>query len=247
MRNPFDVSRRWPGRNVIALMFWWTFIAWVIRSFMKLAYRLRIEGVENVPERGPIIYISNHQSHFDPPLIGSIVRDRPFSPMARDTLFKIPGLAWFMRTIGTIPLKRGGSGDKAALARALEELHAGRTVLIFPEGTRTKDGAIGEFKPGVMLLVKRGMADVVPVAIEGVYDIWPAHSSCPGVRGTMMVKIGKRFMAEELLQMDAKDALERMKREIEVMRLELREKIRKRTGGTSPRQGVADMPFWERK
>ena len=82
---------------------------------------------------------------------------------------------------------------------ALAELAAGRTVLIFPEGTRTPDGALGEFQRGVMLLIKRSRAQVVPVALEGASDIWPIGTALPRLRGRLGVMAAQPGL-EEILE-----------------------------------------------
>src|SRR5262245_42862103 len=160
------------------MLFWWTFIRGLVLLFLSAAYRIRRRGAEHVPPTGPIIYVANHQSHLDPPIVGVLVTDRPFSGLARATLFHSRILAWIMRGIGAIDIEQG-KGDAGAMKAVLSELQAGRSVLIFPEGTRTSDGAIGEFQRGVMLLIKRSAAQVVPVAIEGAFDIWPIGTARP--------------------------------------------------------------------
>src|SRR5262245_59302645 len=163
--------------------------------------------------------------------------------MARASLFENKILAWAMHGIGAIELERG-KGDAGAMKAALAELEAGRCVLIFPEGTRTRDGAIGEFKRGVMLLIKRSGAQVVPVAIEGAFDIWPIGTSAPKLKGRIAVHVGHSMSGEEILK-DGPDAgLERLKRTIEQMRLELRTQLRRASGGTYPRAGRSDRPYW---
>ena len=241
-----QTSRRAPGRRWWRVLFWWTGVRFLVYMFFKSAYRIQLHGAENVPSTGPIIYLSNHQSNFDPCLVGLPTGDRPLSGMARASLFKNRLLAWVMHGIGAIELERG-KGDAGAMKAALAELAAGRCVHIFPEGTRTRDGAIGEFKRGVMLLIKRSGAQVVPVAIEGAFDMWPVTASSPKLKGRIAVQVGSALCAQEVLK-DGPDAgLEHLKRTIEAMRLELRAQLRRSTGGRYPAPGPGDVPYWQRR
>jgi 1-acyl-sn-glycerol-3-phosphate acyltransferase len=217
-----QVRRRAPGWPAWRVLFWWTGVRFLCWLFMKICYRLRCDGWENVPRTGPIIYVSNHQSHFDPILVGIPVGDRPFSGLGRHTLFQSKILAWIMRGIGAIELKRGES-DTGAIKTALAELEAGRCVMLFPEGTRTRDGAIGEFKRGVLLLVKRAPehALIVPVAIDGAFDVWPTSAKRPKLHGRIGVKVGPAWTPQELLAEGPDMALETMRRGIETLRLRL--------------------------
>lgn len=240
-----QTSRRVPGRNALRVLFWWEFIRGLVLVFFKSAYRIRMRGQEHVPPTGPVIYASNHQSHMDPCIVGVLVTDRPFSGIARSTLFTNPILSWAMRGIGAIEIERG-KPDTAAMKAALAELEQGRCVLIFPEGTRTRDGALGEFQRGVTLLIKKSGAVVVPVAMEGAYDIWAYGTKKPKLAGRLAVRCGPPIPAAELLR-DGPDAgLERLKREIERMRMELRAELRRASGGRHPAPGPGDAPYWER-
>jgi 1-acyl-sn-glycerol-3-phosphate acyltransferase len=240
-----DAKRRAPGWPAWRILFWWTLVRGLILLFFSIAYRIRRSGAEHIPRSGPIIYVANHQSHYDPPIVGVLVTDRPFSGMARSGLFKSKVLAWIMRGIGSIELEQG-KGDTAAMKAALAELEKGRNVLIYPEGTRTRDGALGEFHRGAILLIKRSGAQVVPVAMEGAFDIWPIGTSIPKLSGRMAVKAAPAIPAHELLANGPDAALEYLKRAIETMRMELRAQMRRSTNGKFPPPGPGDFPYWKR-
>lgn len=240
-----QTSRRTPGRPALSVLFWWTFVRGLVLAFFKITYRIKRSGAEHVPPTGPIIYACNHQSHYDPCIIGVLVTDRPFTGMARATLFKSKVLAWLMRSIGAISLEQG-KGDAGAMKAALAELEAGRCIMIYPEGTRTRDGALTAFQRGVMLLIKRSPPGtrVLPVAIEGAFDIWPIGQKHPRLTGRLAVKAAPAIPAAELLTGGPDAGLERLKKCIETMRLELRSALRSQSGGRYPLPGPGDVPYW---
>ena len=237
-----QTQRRAPGRPAMALLFWWTIIQRTVWVFFKTVYRIQLHGFEHIPPYGPVIYVSNHQTHFDPCLVGLVIRDRPFRAMARDTLFKNPIMSWIMHGIGAIELERG-KGDAGAMKAALAELEAGRTVMLFPEGTRTRDGAIAPFQRGVTLIIKRSGAPVVPVAIEGAHDVWPYGESKPRLSGRIAVMAGPAIPAADLLVNGPDAALDRLRREIDAMRMKLRTRLRRASGGQLPKLGPGDDPL----
>lgn len=240
-----QTRRRVPGWPALRVLAWWTGVRGIVLVLLSTLYRIRRHGAEHVPPTGPIIYVANHQSNYDPMIVGVVVTDRPFSGIARSGLFKSKVLAWIMRGIGVIKIEQG-AGDAGAMKIALAELEAGRCVLIFPEGTRTPDGALSEFQRGVMLLIKRSGATVMPVALEGAFDIWPIHARYPRLTGRLAVMAGPPVSAQELLAAGPDAGLERLKRQIETMRMELRAHLRRATRGKYPEPGPGDLPYWER-
>lgn len=223
-----QVQRRAPGWPIRRTIWWWTIVRTFLRMLMAFTYRLQVRGYEHVPPTGPIIYVANHQSNLDPILTGIVAFDRPFSGIARATLFHSKLLSWLMRSIGVIPIAQG-KGDKGAMDAALGELAAGRTVCIFPEGTRTRDGKIGDFQRGVMLLIRRSGAPVVPMAIEGAFEVWPMGQKLPRLRGRIAVQAAPAIGAEELLRNGADAGLDQLKKVIAEMHSQLRSQIRRRS------------------
>ena len=140
------------------------FASGTIRVFMRLIWRAKAAGTENVPATGHVIIACNHVSYLDPPGMGCF-SPRRISFMAKKELFEIPILGPLIAAVGAYPVDRHGSA-KAAIKRSLEVLQAGGTVGIFPEGTRNRDGSI---KPqtGVALLASLAGAPVVPAHIAG--------------------------------------------------------------------------------
>ena len=124
-----------------------------------------------------------------------------------------------------MPVERG-EADMKAMRACIDVLKDGRALNIFPEGTRTADGELGDFATGTMLLVKRGKPTVVPICIEGAFDIWPRTRKLPRLRGRGDVMVGKPVSYEAIVELPAEEALQRFRDAIVEMQQELRE-IRK--------------------
>lgn len=136
----------------------------LIRVMMRVIWRARATGTENVPRSGPLIVACNHRSYLDPPGMGCFC-PRRISYMAKKELFDIPVLGAAIRAVGAYPVDRQGSA-RSAIKRSLEVLRDGGTVGIFPEGTRNRDGSI-QPQTGVALLASLAGAPVVPANISG--------------------------------------------------------------------------------
>jgi len=144
-------------------------VYWISRAFVQpfahLYFRLSRIGMEHIPKSGPIIFASNHRSFLDPFVIALLIR-RPMYYVAKKELFRNRLYAWFLNSLGAFPVDRGAAdGDMLQTAKAI--LARGDCVLIFPEGTRTRPGALGRPKRGVGRLVLETGAPVVPVAAIG--------------------------------------------------------------------------------
>jgi len=240
----FDHRRRSPGHSW-AYVWIWTAVSATARTFFRILYRARAYGLERIPRQGPLIYVANHLSHFDPPLVACLVRDRPCGFLARESLFRFKPFGWLIGFLGTIPLHRDKS-VAGALRAAVAELEAGRCVLMFPEGTRSRKGVQARFKGGAAFLARKTGAPLVPVAIDGSYDIWPSGRGFPRLRGRLAILVGDPVPIEELGEND-RAALDALRRRIETQRLDLRQRMRESTNGRWPRPGVGDEPFWEGK
>jgi glycerol-3-phosphate dehydrogenase (NAD(P)+) len=137
----------------------------VLQPFFHLYFRLSRIGREHIPESGPVIFASNHRSFLDPFILGVCSR-RPIYYVAKREIFANPLVAWFVGSLGAFPVHRGaGDGDMLATAKAI--LERGDCIVIFPEGTRTRPGALGRPKRGVGRLALETGAPVVPVAMKG--------------------------------------------------------------------------------
>lgn len=139
----------------------------VVRTYLKLFYKWKIYGVENIPDSGSVILISNHISNFDPVVV-ICSTDRQIHYMAKEELFKVPILGKLLSIYGTFPIKRGGN-DRKAIKTGLEILKKGKVLGIFPEGTRSKTGVIGQGLPGAALFALKSDAIVIPIGIASTY------------------------------------------------------------------------------
>jgi 1-acyl-sn-glycerol-3-phosphate acyltransferase len=164
--------------------------------------RLSVEVEDHGRERlraalsaGPVVLACNHQSILDiAVLITSVPGD--FGFVARREIFALPLVGFVMRRIGTIALDRAAPGDPMkALSAARDALARGRTVLIFPEGTRTADGALGTFRRGAALLALSRSVPIVPVVIDGTFAILPRRA-VTGRPGPIRLRVGEPIRPE---------------------------------------------------
>lgn len=133
--------------------------------------RVEVIGAENVLKDRAQIFISNHQGIYDIFVLEGYLPVR-FLWIAKDTLFKIPVIGWTMRKAGYIGINRTSIKKSfESMNRAVEEIKSGKSIIIFPEGTRTRDGSIGEFKRGSLFLVFKTGAPVVPITISGSFNV----------------------------------------------------------------------------
>ena len=210
--------------NKKSKMRWFRLARWFCKVFCMTFFKLRISGKENVPEDGPVVLISNHQSFLDPVLCGIFIK-RPLYFLARDTLFK--GLfGRLITSVNTIPVKRG-TADLAAMKKVIEKLRDGWGLCLFPEGTRSADGKITAFKPGFGLLCRRGQADVVPVVIDGAFEAWPRNKKLfsPGKR--IDICYGKPIPAEQVKKMPDRKLAEYLTKTLRQMQADCRAKKQK--------------------
>jgi 1-acyl-sn-glycerol-3-phosphate acyltransferase len=148
-----------------------------MRPFYRFAYnivglelffhRIRIEGRENVPPGGCLI-VSNHVSFMDPTTVGWAVA-REIYYLGRKSLFKPPFWSWFLPVCNVLPIDRDGH-DIAGLRRIINMLGEGHAVLLFPEGTRSPDGAIRPAEPGAGLVALKAAVPILPVRVFGTYE-----------------------------------------------------------------------------
>lgn len=140
------------------------------RLLLPLVVKLRVEGVEHIPAKGPVIIAANHIVSMDIIVVSYPVR-RHLHHMAKVELFRIPVFGAFIRALGAFPVRRGES-DRDALRMANELLQAGEIVAVFPEGHRSGTGRLQAGLPGVALIALRSGAPIVPVGISGTQRVF---------------------------------------------------------------------------
>ena len=161
---------------------------WAIRWGRALARfsgtNIYVRHLERLHQSGTIILLSNHQSLFDIPTLYAFL-DIPFRWMAKASLFKIPIVGWAMKGADYISVERGDSKQALkSLFDAADQIHSGKSVIIFPEGTRAgATGQMGPFKKGGFLLAKKASVTIQPVAL------WGNHHVVPRIKGTWVQRI----------------------------------------------------------
>lgn len=148
-------------------------VYWVVRAvlqpFFHVYFRLGRIGREHIPTEGPLLLAANHRSFLDPFVLGTMLR-RPVYYVAKKELFANRLQAWFLNSLGAFPVDRGAS-DQEMLATARAILERGDVVLMFPEGTRIRSGALGTPKRGIGRLALESGAPIVPLAVLGTEDV----------------------------------------------------------------------------
>ncbi|KXK25359.1 MAG: 1-acyl-sn-glycerol-3-phosphate acyltransferase [Candidatus Brocadia sinica] len=148
------------------------------RFFSRIAFKLlgmevEIQGLENIPRNEPVIFISNHQSMMDIKLSLAFIPVN-FSFISKDTVFYVPVLGAYMTASGHIPIQRTEDRKAyATLLTAVNKLTTKKSLVVFPEGTRSEDGKLGAFKRGISLIVLKSGRRVVPMAICGSNQFMP--------------------------------------------------------------------------
>jgi 1-acyl-sn-glycerol-3-phosphate acyltransferase len=149
------------------------FVYWIVRAlfqpFFHIYFRMSRIGREHIPVDGPVIFAANHRSFLDPFVIACMSR-RPLYYVAKKELFRHPLIAWFLNSLGAFPIDRGNA-DQDAMSTAREILRRGDSVLIFPEGTRTRPGTLGAPKRGVGRLALESGAPIIPIAVIGTETV----------------------------------------------------------------------------
>jgi len=153
------------------------FLSWLV---IKTLYRLRVEGIENLPDEGPALIVCNHVSYIDALLIGGAV-PRPARFVMYYRIFRTFGFAWMFKAAKAIPIA-GAKEDPALMEKAFDDVDAaladGQLVCIFPEGALTRDGEVAKFRGGVERILARRPVPVVPMALRGMWaSIWSRRGS----------------------------------------------------------------------
>lgn len=160
---------------------------WIFRPFViflsKLFFKLNVAGIENLPKKNNFIVVANHTSYLDPFILGAAIPKKIYWLAVRD-LFKTSSLMrWFFHVTGAMP-------DGKSSENLIHLLTKNKIVGLFPEGIRTYDGKLNEFRRGAALLALRTGRPIVPCAILGAYEAFPRSAKFPKFR-PIKIKIGK--------------------------------------------------------
>ncbi|MGN0835668.1 MAG: lysophospholipid acyltransferase family protein [Candidatus Spyradosoma sp.] len=172
----------------------YSLIYYSARAFMNTFGRLDVHGEENIPEGG-CLFAGNHMSFIDPPLIGCCIPHEMFF-LARKTLNDNPVLARVLPYCNVIPVDRDGGSDVAAFKKMFRVLREGHAILVFPEGTRSKDGKLGKAQGGAGLIACKARVPVVPVRLFGTNQVLQRGTFLPK-RANLTVCFGKPMSPEE--------------------------------------------------
>lgn len=194
-------------------MKWIYWFGWMsFGAAFRSLFGLKIIGRRHLITEGPVLVASNHQSYLDPPLIGNLYHDEMVY-LARKTLFT-PFTRWLYSKWNAIPVDQD-KPDMASLKTIIRKLKQGHRVLVFPEGSRTVDGNLGEAAPGIGLIAVKSGVPIQPVRISGARDALPRGSArIRFARITVSIGPPIYLTPEEINAAKGKDDYERIARRI---------------------------------
>ena len=175
-------------------------LLWVLcRTLSIVFFGFRCRFAEPMPQRGGLLVLASHQSHLDPVLLG-LASPRRLSSLARSSLFKAKSLGTVITLLDAVPIDRESS-SLGAMKAIIARLKAGKGVVIFPEGTRTATGELGDVKGGFAVIARRAGVPIMPVAIVGAYECWPRSRLLPRT-GRIRLEFGRLITPEQIRDMD---------------------------------------------
>ncbi len=191
-------------------------VQWARMVLAICLVKVDVQGAENLDERQSYVFCSNHFSLIDTPVMfGSMPRE--FRILARHNLWRIPFLGWHLNRAGHIPVHRENPRAAARnIGQAAEKLHAGYSILLFPEGGRTREPIMRRFKPGAAHIAIRAQVPIVPMALIGTRMILPP-SSAHLHPGHAILRMGAPIPTEGLESGDALALMARVQEEVKKM------------------------------
>ena len=201
---------------------WRKFAQLSVFLLLRLLYRVRVYGIENIPKEGPGLLVCNHQSYIDPFFCHSWVW-RPFFYVARENLFR-GFMDKLLRSLFVIPIKQGQS-DLAAMKAIIGVIQQGNIICLYPEGSRTFDGRLDEVKPGISLITRRTGAPLLPMVVEGLYEAWPRTQKWPSLFKPVSVMYGKPMTADHIKDIGDKAFTQELTEIFQTMQNNLRVKM----------------------
>lgn len=202
---------------------WYALLQQVARVLFVLIFGIRVYHRHRLPRQGGVLVVANHQSYLDP-VLAAVGMPRPYHPMARASLFRFAPFRWLIRSLYAFPVRRG-KVDLGAVREALRRLKAGAVVLMFPEGTRTRDGSISPLHGGPVTIAARAGVPVLPMVIDGAFEAWPRTCVLPRPH-TIRIACGKAVSAAEAAAGEPDEVMAGVRRQM----LDLQAELRRRRG-----------------
>jgi 1-acyl-sn-glycerol-3-phosphate acyltransferase len=187
-----------------------TFSKAILGTYMRLYHGLELEGAENVPPHGPLLILLNHASLLDVPALMVVDPYPDTVTVVKASLFKVPGVVWFLKQWNAIPVERQGR-DSSSVRAMLSLLRAGRVVTVAAEGRRTRSGRLETINPVLARIAMSADVPLLPVGIRGSFEALPPGALLPRPK-KIVVRAGVPFRIER--GTDVLVAAERIRREI---------------------------------
>jgi 1-acyl-sn-glycerol-3-phosphate acyltransferase len=197
--------------GLLYLFQWKDGMAWIAKYFWSpfviplLGGRIRTEGLEKIDPKQSYLIMGNHNSFIDIPVL---FKTMPFYTyfIAKKELKKIPLLGWYIGAYGMIYIDRSDSSKaKASIVKAADLVSKGKHIIIFPEGTKSKDGKIGPFKKGGFHLAEQAQVPILPIKIEGAHKVWPNKKPFKLGFGKIKMIVGDPIWPDDLKEMEIGD------------------------------------------
>ena len=184
-------------------------------QIFKMLFRYKIEGIENIPQKGKVILAGNHTGHLDPLILQMATSRKPWF-VTGPAAFKVPIIKHMLKWFNVVPLNFGDG--LTAIEKAVEKLKAGDPVVIFPEGRFTSDGSLCKFHRGVTIMAKEANCPIVPFAIRGGFEAWGKFRKQPKLFTTIIVQFGQPITD---ISKDEKTLTKELQAKVEYMKASL--------------------------
>ena len=181
-------------------------VCFILSIMARIRYRIRISGVENLPEEGAFILCCNHIHSYDPAMLAVFIK-RQMCFMAKKELFDKPVMKWFISRMGAFPVDRG-KADMSSYRNAMKALNSGMGLVIFSQGTRMQELDIKSAKGGVALFGVKAQVPIIPAGLTGTYRTFSTLNIRYGPAISLEKYYGNRLKAEQIDEIMAEIMIE---------------------------------------